>query len=90
MWLIGGIDLELHTKTWWLFHKTSLPNKPGLFQLVWLIVNVIWFKISQTNWNKPGLFHEVCEMWMMLLVNVILYACGSSGGAWGELTSYSH
>ncbi len=24
-----------------LFHKTSLPNKPGLFQLVWLIVS--WF-----------------------------------------------
>ncbi len=21
------------------FHKTSLPNKPGLFQLVWLILN---------------------------------------------------
>ncbi len=23
-----------------LFHKTSLPNKPGLFQLVWLIVKL--------------------------------------------------
>ncbi len=26
---------------WGLFHKTSLPNKPGLFQLVWLFVS--WF-----------------------------------------------
>ncbi len=27
--------------TWGLFHKTSLPNKPGLFQLVCLIIS--WF-----------------------------------------------
>ncbi len=26
---------------WDLFHKTSFPNRPGLFQLVWLIVK--WF-----------------------------------------------
>ncbi len=32
-----------------LFHKT------GLFQLVWFVV-LILFKISPTNWNKPGLF----------------------------------
>ncbi len=28
-----------------LFHKISLPNKPGLFQLVWLILN-------QINWQQ--------------------------------------
>ncbi len=31
-------------KTWGLFHKTSLPNKSVLFQLVWLILN-------QINWQ---------------------------------------
>ncbi len=41
-------------KTRGMFHKTRLPNKPGLFQLVWLTV-----KISQTNWNKPGLFGKL-------------------------------
>ncbi len=30
------------------FHKTSLPNKPGLFQLVWLIMN-------QINWQEVRL-----------------------------------
>ncbi len=41
------------TDTWCLFHKTSLPNKPDLFHLVWLIVN--WFD-SNWFWNKLGLF----------------------------------
>ncbi len=36
--------------TWGLFHKTSLPNKPGLFQLVWLILNQInWVRLSEIN-----------------------------------------
>ncbi len=35
--LAGAVD----NISWGLFHKTSLPNKPGLFQLVWLIV--WWF-----------------------------------------------
>ncbi len=30
---------------WDLFHKASLPNRPGLFQLVWLIVK--WFNKDQ-------------------------------------------
>ncbi len=34
----------VYSYTWGLFHKTSLPNKPGLFQLVWLILN-------QINWQ---------------------------------------
>ncbi len=29
------------------FHKTSLPNKPGLFQLFWLIVT--WFGFRKQN-----------------------------------------
>ncbi len=46
-------------KSFGLFHKTSLANKLGLFQLVWLILNQIKLTISQINWNKPGLFGKL-------------------------------
>ncbi len=52
-------------KPWGLFHKTSLPNKPGLFQLVWLILN-------QINWQ----YVRLTEINLAYLVNLI-YETGS-------------
>ncbi len=45
------------TPTRGLFHKTSLSNKPGLFQWVWIILN-------QINWQKVRLT-EINLAWMM-------------------------
>ncbi len=50
-------SLLTHT-SWGLFHKTSLPNNPGFFQLVWN---------NWTNWNKPGLFGKLV-LWNRPLV----------------------
>lgn len=36
--LYWGVNLKLES-IWGLFHETSLPHKPGSFQLVWLILN---------------------------------------------------
>ncbi len=53
-----------------LFHETSLPNKPGLFQLVWFIVTWFGFRkqIYHSSSSVPvatyaekltwGLYHE--------------------------------
>ncbi len=35
-----------------LFHKTSLPSKPGLFQLFWLIVT--WFGFRKQNYHSSS------------------------------------
>ncbi len=45
-----------------LFHKTRLPNKPGLFQLVWLIFNQInWQQIRLTEINLAYLVNVFYE-----------------------------
>ncbi len=35
-----------------LFHKTSLPNKPGLFKQFWLIFT--WFGLWKQNYHKSS------------------------------------
>ncbi len=47
-----------------LFHKTSLPNKPGLFQLVWLILNkIIWQQVRLTEINLAYLINFFLFLW---------------------------
>lgn len=52
---------------WGLFHKTSLPNKTGLFQLVWLIVT--WFG---SKWVS------LTELSLAYLVNLLYETAPSS------------
>ncbi len=56
---------------WGLFHKTNLPNKPGLFQFVWLILNQIkWQYIRLTEINLAylvNLFYEIAPWTVPLL-----------------------
>ncbi len=56
--------------TWGLSHKTSLPNKPGLFQLVWLILNQInWVRLSEINLAYlVNLFYETGPFMVMLVL----------------------
>ncbi len=49
-----------------LFHKTSLPNRPGLFQLDWLTVK--WFGSHKANLTKINLSHCGYLCWKANLV----------------------